>query len=95
MRVIAIESIENGVMRFHGEGEYLGLKVPDVYPLNEAGFTNPCIKLDNGKYVWGFQCWWQDVEEFRRQNENISEEIIVDIIDEILPYEKKPKKRNK
>lgn len=19
---------------------------------------NPCIKLDNGETVWGYQCWW-------------------------------------
>lgn len=22
------------------------------------GRPNPCIKLDSGKYVWGFECWW-------------------------------------
>lgn len=26
--------------------------------------ANPRIKLDNGKVVWGYECWWISTEEF-------------------------------
>jgi hypothetical protein len=29
----------------------LGLGEPPPY-------TNPCIRLDDGRYVWGHECWW-------------------------------------
>lgn len=28
---------------------------------------NPCINLDNGYVVWGFQCWWGPVEKVQRR----------------------------
>jgi hypothetical protein len=27
---------------------------------------NPCIELDNGGTVWGFQCWWGAEDQFDR-----------------------------
>lgn len=24
---------------------------------------NPCIELDNGDIIWGYQCWWVPVTE--------------------------------
>lgn len=90
MRVIAIESIENGVMRSYGEGEYLGEKIPNVSPFNEIGLKNPCIKLDNGKYIWGFQCWWGEAKKFREKYKNrFDNEVIVDIEENINPVELK------
>ncbi|MCF8299348.1 MAG: hypothetical protein K9J13_17500 [Saprospiraceae bacterium] len=86
MRVLAIECVEDGVMKSYGEGEYLGDKVPDISPWKEAEMKNPCIKLDSGKYVWGFQCWWGKADEVREKYfEHIKEEIIVDIEEEIFP----------
>ena len=86
MRVIAIESFKDGVMRSYGEGEYLGQKIPDTDPFNKLQIKNPCIKLDSDKYVWGFQCWWGSVENFRKSLVGrIEKEIIVEIDGEILP----------
>lgn len=28
----------------------------------DLGFMNPKITLDNGGVVWGYECWWFDVE---------------------------------
>jgi hypothetical protein len=28
-------------------------------------WLNPCIKLDSGRYVWGFQCWWNSEERMQ------------------------------
>ena len=86
MRVIAIESMTDGVMRLYGEGELIKDKVPNVSPFNENNIRNPCILLDSGKYVWGFQCWWGDVTKVREKYKDvIKEEIIVDIKNEVLP----------
>ena len=32
----------------------------------EALLNNPCIKLDNGKLVWGAQCWWGPEEQINK-----------------------------
>jgi len=45
-RVIAIQSLEDGVLKTYGEGEITFGLVPDVEPFKELGVTNPCIKLD-------------------------------------------------
>lgn len=30
--------------------------------------SNPRIKLDSGKTVWGYECWWGDVAGFERDS---------------------------
>lgn len=85
-RVIAIQSLENGVLKTYGEGELLMGLIPNVEPFKEFGMTNPCIKLDTGKHVWGFECWWGDVDKFRaKYAASIESEEIVDVENEILP----------
>ena len=85
-RVIAVQSLENGVLKTYGEGEVIFGLVPDVEPFKNFGMTNPCIKLDTGKHVWGFECWWGEVAAFRaRYADSIESEEIVDVENEILP----------
>lgn len=38
-----------------------------VRKLYESSQMNPCIYLDSGDVVWGFQCWWGPVERFERK----------------------------
>jgi hypothetical protein len=85
-KVIAIKSMKNGILKIYGEGLYIGDKVPDVYPFNEFKIKNPCIKLESGKYVWGFECWWGDKQKLREKY-NIKEEIIIDKEENIQPLE--------
>ena len=86
MRVTAIESIKDGVMRKYGEGELDENQIPDIHPFNEMGIHNPCIKLDNGKYVWGFECWWGETKRFNEKyNETVIKEIIEVEPDNIQP----------
>jgi hypothetical protein len=87
MRVTAIESIKDGICRSYGEGEYIGDKSPSKGWLSEIeGAKNPCIKLDSGKYVWGFQCWWGATEKFNNKYKDlIKETIIVDVPENIEP----------
>lgn len=33
-----------------------------IQELYVAANSNPCIQLDNGWEVWGFQCWWGPVD---------------------------------
>lgn len=86
MRVIAIQSINKGVCRSYGEGEYLGEKEPNGGPFKDSGIKNPCIKLDSGQYVWGYQCWWGNIEDFyKKYKDSIKETIIVDVPEIIEP----------
>lgn len=60
-RVGAIISADNGHFTLAGYGSYQGMEVPpaDISEvLHEASFENPKILLDNGKVVWGCECWW-------------------------------------
>ena len=64
-RVIAIKNIsENGEeVNIFGYGKYLGEK-----PCFElGGFPNPCVELDNGKIIWGYQCWWGDADRVEKE----------------------------
>lgn len=86
MRVIAIESLKDGVLKSYGDGEYIGDKEPNGGWMKDTGIKNPCIKLDNGKYVWGFQCWWGETDSImKKYKERIKETIIVDVPENIEP----------
>ncbi len=56
--------------------------------------TNPRIRLDNGKLVWGCECWWGDEEKVKKKIEAYKQAdyIIkdVDIDEERKPYQKEP-----
>jgi len=52
-KVGAIQSADKETVRFYGYGTYKG---EQDHP--EYGFPNPKIELDNGKVVWGCECWW-------------------------------------
>lgn len=42
---------------------------------------NPRIKLDNGKYVWGCECWWGPEEVIRKQYEGYKfVEVDIDVL---------------
>lgn len=70
-RVGAIESANNTEVRLYGYGTYDGDFVPDGGDFigncfKESASPNPRITLDNGKVVWGYQCWWESEEETKR-----------------------------
>lgn len=56
------------VIRFLDYGVYLGDEVP---PAEIGGFNmgmpNPKIQLDNGKVVWGCECWWGAEATFKEK----------------------------
>jgi hypothetical protein len=67
-RVTAIFNVENDVVRSFGDGVYVGDEIPsqDIGGFN-TGFPNPKIVLDNGKVVWGCECWWGTVEGVKKK----------------------------
>jgi len=84
--IIAVESLKDGVLTVFGYGKHIGDKVPDVAPWNRTNIPNPCILLDNGKYVWGFQCWWGKKDAFlSKYGEHIKEEKVSDTELIIIP----------
>lgn len=63
-KVYAIQSKDGNVVKSFGEGTYMGRLIPkDGAIFEEMEMSNPCIKLDSGKYVWGFECWWGEKDE--------------------------------
>lgn len=62
-RVVAIRDSNEEVINIYGYGDYVG-----DYPCPIlGGYPNPQINLDNGKTVWGCQCWWGDLEKFEKE----------------------------
>lgn len=55
MRVFAVRSTDpaTATVEFFGLGVYTGMHMHPDY-----GMFNPKIELDNGKTVWGIECWW-------------------------------------
>lgn len=87
IRAVAIRNVSDGVAYIYGEGEIIPGQVPDTFPFNEQNFKNPCIKLDSGKYVWGFQCWWMPLSKWEGQKKvwGVTKEEIIDLEEEVLP----------
>ena len=74
-RVGAILRADSHSVKFLGYGVYEGNHTPAKGPfgMTQAEFkktvghpyTNPRIRLDNGKRVWGFQCHWGPEREIK------------------------------
>lgn len=67
---------ENKIAYIYGEGTYVGrLRPPNgtktmLGPVDDSfpkDWRNPCIVLDDGRVVWGCQCWWGPVEKMRKR----------------------------
>jgi len=66
-RVIAIISADNKQVFTLGEGEYVGDKIPSGTLFERMNQANPCIKLDQGGYAWGFETWWGPAEKVKAE----------------------------
>ena len=49
-----------------------------VRSLWESTNSNPCIHLDSGETVWGFQCWWGPLEQAKQRFAR-SEQVLVPV----------------
>jgi hypothetical protein len=85
MRVGAILSIEEEVVKILGYGEYSEDSIPDECAggmgpiLRRACVSNPKIVLDDGNIVFGCECWWGEEEAVKRRLASCKEVIQVDI----------------
>lgn len=74
-RVGAILSADDKNVYLLGYGVYEADEIPSADAvgmgkmLREAKIPNPKIKLDNGKVVWGCECWWGPEEMIKTQVE--------------------------
>lgn len=63
-RVGAIRAMTEHVVELFGYGVFEGnLEHP------EFGFPNPRLKLDDGRTVWGAECWWGGEEAVKQRIE--------------------------
>lgn len=71
-RVFAILKSDEKTVYLFGFGHYVGHEVPPQNTPGHPGFMgvegreNPKIVLDNGKVVWGCECWWGAIKEYDR-----------------------------
>ena len=75
-RVGAVRNDEGNKVYMFGFGTYEGEEVPPEgvvgafgVSLRKLGRKNPKIKLDNGNFVWGCQCWWGKEDTVRKMFE--------------------------
>lgn len=73
-RVGAILSASKTHVYLLGFGVYEGDFVPDASDsiataIREMGWKNPRLRLDDGRVVWGCECWWGPEERVRREME--------------------------
>lgn len=86
-RVGAISHSENNTLYVFGFGVYDGDFVPDTAAgtmgktLQQVGAKNPKITLDNGKVVWGCECWWGPEDEVKQRLERFT--VVETDIDEV------------
>jgi hypothetical protein len=70
--ILYIDEEEKTVF-FLGYGDFIGYEIPDENAGGLAeicrvrGQANPKMVLDNGKTVWGCECWWAEEDETRAQ----------------------------
>ena len=82
-RVGVVNHSDEKTVYFLGYGTYLGPEVPpgNINPPLNAGWPNPKIRLDNGKVVWGCECWWGSEEQIKTEIEEFDHIVDVDIDD--------------
>lgn len=67
-----------------GYGTYEGDQIPPP-ELNVRFFgilidhPNPCIKLDNGKLIFGCECWWGPEDAIKERVAKFDKTVVVDI----------------
>jgi len=85
IRVGAISHGKDGTLYIFGYGVYEGDFVPKTAvgwmaeAACEVGSTNPKIKLDSGKVVWGCECWWGSEAEVQERCAQAKEIVVIDI----------------
>jgi hypothetical protein len=60
------------------DAEYVERCIAD----ESLSMTNPRIRLDSGKVVWGCECWWGDEPGFEKKYGGGTSEIVVVDVDE-------------
>jgi len=84
-RVGAVSHSEEDTIFIFGYGTYAGDEVPDSAGgwmgkmLAEEKVTNPKIVLDNGKVVWGCECWWGSEEQIQKAAAGFQHVVEIDI----------------
>lgn len=67
-RVTAVLGAKDGLVQIFGDGVYAGdFELPEDAGGFNFGQKNPRIDLDNGKTVWGCECWWGSCEAVKER----------------------------
>jgi|HubBroStandDraft_2_1064218.scaffolds.fasta_scaffold381667_2 hypothetical protein len=86
-RAGAVLSADEEEIRLLGYGVFQGDRIPDP-ALGVACYgvpmldPNPCIQLDDGKLVFGCECWWSSEDDIRKIAAEYAKVVFVDIEEE-------------
>ena len=64
-RVGAILKADRKTVHLFGYGTYDGEYAPSSEWLYHPAVLSAKITLDDGRVIWGHQCWWGDEEEIK------------------------------
>jgi hypothetical protein len=62
-RVYAVRVITREKVVTYGTGTYLGKMVPRHKLFMDNNVKTHCILLDEGYFIWGWQCWFEPINE--------------------------------
>ena len=88
-RVVAIRDVDAKGINLFGFGVYEGNKTNALIAGTGLG-PNPCIRLDSGEYVWGYECWWMSEKDFLETTPKDTPRVIVGGASNTPPIEDKP-----
>ncbi|MFT3708018.1 MAG: hypothetical protein QM817_10215 [Archangium sp.] len=87
-RVVAISHTTAERVFIFGFGTYDGSEAPtsfgDLTPFARSFlqfFGTPRIRLDSGKVVYGYECWWGEADGFEQDGRGGRELVTIDIDD--------------
>lgn len=65
-RIGAVLSADESTVKLLGYGTYVGDEVPPTGLAHDMNLPSPNLQLENGRTVWGFQCWWGSEEAVKK-----------------------------
>ena len=77
-RIMAVLNEDDKTIKLLGSGKYVGYY---IHP--QLNIVNPKMELDDGKVVWGCECWWGEEDKMKQMLQDRNKEIIKVDIDDV------------
>lgn len=73
---VDVETAVSEVVEQYKSARKVTPELPDTFTREHARIalilseSSPRIRLDSGEVVWGYECWWSDVETFAEKSKD-------------------------